>query len=546
MRKNKILLITSRSTTNSIQDSLAIPYGLYILKNHLNKNGVDCDVLDLDFKSESECINAVKNNNYDIIGISVTHWNMASDLDFLHTLKKIVKEMNKKTLFIAGGFSATLNSKEWLKCGFDLICVGYAEDALLKICENYSPDQNRKQLISFIKNIDGVAIQDENKNLIFKHSKPLTEKEFENKMFTLAMSMEIPYEEYWDFMRKRASGILSINKRSYVIENSRIYTSSKCLANCGYCCCPAFLSKAQNSSANLYMLSAKQIYELVIFHIRKYGARAFSINDDDFIIGNEAGNKRVTDFCDLIIEGKKKGEIPEEIKFSCQTRATDFIIKEGNKKIVNLPLIKKMAEAKFHNVSLGIETFSERLIKSPSINKPRAKSQDYHDVLQAMINSNLYPTINLIFGIPEEKPEELIETIQQTMKYIDKPCQISVATKLLAFPGSPLWNSKDYPTEDVVWENPETKEKIKIPIYYTPKDKQLSELIVRLEDDKIIEMANLRKKYNLNEYQFLPRIAIALCVFKIASKFLGYNDLYDQISQKLDELITGTFTKCME
>ena len=535
---NKVLLITSRSISNSIQDSLAIPYGLYLLKNHLNKNGAIYDVFDLGFKPESECLDKIKQGNYNIIGISVTHWNMVSDLDFLYTIKKIVNSAKKNTLLLAGGFSATLNYKEWLNCGFDLICVGYAEDTLLKICENYSSEKNKEELISFFGTLSGAAFKNLSGKAVFNHSKPLSKEDFEYKMFTSAMNIDIPYMEYWDYMNKRATGILSINKRSYVIENARLYTSSRCLANCGYCCCPAFLSVAQKTFANLYMLSAKQIYELVVYHVKKYGAKSFSLNDEDFLIGSKSGINRVMEFCDLIIQSKKNGEISEDIKFSCQTRASDFLIKDTNqKKIVNFPLIKKMTDAKFHNVSLGIETFSETMIKLPSINKPYACIEDYHHVLEAMMEVGLYPTINLILGIPEETPEGLISTIEQTIKYIDKPCQVSAATKMLSFPGAPIWNSKDYPTENIIWENPITKEKVSIPIYYKPQNKKIADLIESLEENKLSEIESLKLKYGLEKSQFVPRIAISLCTFKIIVKSLGYDELSIKISNKLEELI---------
>src|SRR5271157_5542438 len=499
---NKILLITSTSGLRTVQDSIAISYGLYLLKHNLNIHGIDCDVCDLELISESQCLDNVKNGTYNIIGMSVTHMNMQADLDFLHALKKTVSESERKCLFIAGGMSATLNYDAWLKGGFDVIFIGYAEETLLKVCENYSCGIDLNEFRSFLRKTDGVAFRDENGEVRFNPLKPLSRNDFEHQKYTLAMGMEVPYNEYWDFARRKWTEALLMNNRSYVIENARLYTSSNCLGRCGYCCTPLFLPASQKTAATQLLLSAEQMYNLVVHNVQKYKARSFSFNDEDFIGGNKIGIKRVMNFCDLIITSKRNCEIPEDVRFSCQTRASNFIIREPyNKTTVNVPLIRNMTEAKFHNVSLGIETFSERLLRSPSVNKLGVSISDYHIVLDAMIKYGLFPTINLIIGIPEETPEELIQTIEQTMSYVDKPCQISINSKMFSSPGAPIYGSKDYPTRDKTWEHPITKDIIKISDYYVPRDKRIAYLVEHLEDNTLLEIEDLKKRCNMGKSQ---------------------------------------------
>jgi radical SAM superfamily enzyme YgiQ (UPF0313 family) len=538
VNKNKVLLITSTSTSSTIQDSISISYGLHLLKNKLNRQHIECDIIDLEIMTENESLENVRVGMYNIIGMSVTHCNMKADLAFLHALKTTVNETKRNCLFIAGGMSATLDHQTWLRGGFDVICLGYAEETLVKLCETYSPSVDLEPFRLHLNEIDGVAFRDNNGGIIFNPSIPLSKEEFENKMYTLAMEMEVPYNQYWKFMKRKGTGSLSINNRSYVIENARLYTSSKCLAKCGYCCCPAFLPISQQTVAKSLMLSAEQVHNLVVYHVHKYKARSFSFNDEDFLIGNKQGINRAIMFCDLIMGSKRKGEIPEEIKFSCQTRASDFLKKDvKNKSVVNHRLIKKMADTKFHNVSLGIETFSERLIGCPSINKPKVSVRDYHNVLDAMMKQGLFPTINLIIGIPEETPTELINTIEETMAYVDKPCQVSVSTKMSAFPGAPISNSEDYPTHNIQWENPISKEIIRIPDYFIPRDKILAKMIESLEQDKLIELENLRKRHNMSQSEIIPRIGISLCTFSVIAKKLGCDVLNIKINNKIDQLL---------
>lgn len=534
----KVLLITSKCPSGEIPDSLAIPFGLHLLRHHLKKNGIDCDVFDHQLQPENLCVSDVEQGNYDIIGISVTHWNMASDLEFLWMLRNAAQKSGKNCLFIAGGFSATLNSSQWLECGFDGIILGYGEETLRKICERFG-DERVDHIWELFHELDGIAFHNEGRQVVFNPAKPLSKSEFEERMFVQTLEMDVPYNQYWEFMRQRATGILAMNRRSYVIENARLYTSSRCLANCGYCCCPAFLPTAQQSSAPVFMLSARQVQQLIIHHVHKYGARAFSFNDEDFLVGNRMGINRAIELCELIIQSKQKGEIPEDTKFSCQTRVNDFLTLGSNhKKSVNRQLLKAMSQAGFHNVSIGVETFSERLMKCPSVNKMRTTASDNCTVIDAMMEHGLYPTINLILVIPESTPDELIETIRQTLDYVDKPCQISVSNGMRAFPGAPIWDCEDYPMTGSMWTNPVTNQTTYIPVYYTPLNERMATLLSQLDNAARCELDNLKANNNWNESTLVPRITISLCAFMTISRILGESELLERINNKLQQLVS--------
>lgn len=534
----KVLLITSKCPTGEIPDSLAIPYGLHLLRHNLKKNGIDCDVFDLQLHSEQLLVSNVKQGIYDIIGISVTHWNMAFDLEFLYKLRGTALNSGKNCLFIAGGVSATLNCSQLLECGFDLICLGYAQVTLLKICERFA-NKRVGHIWELFHDLDGIAFHDEQGQVVLNPVKPLSKSEFEQLMFVQVMEMDLPYNDYWEFMRHRASGILTMNSRSYVIENARLYTSSHCLTNCGYCCTPAYLPTAQQSRVPLLMLSALRVQELIIHQVHKYGARSFSFNDDDFLVGNKMGINRAIKICEMIIESKRKGEIPEGTKFSCQTRASDFLIYDSNyKRSVNHQLLKAMLQAGFHNVSIGVETFSDRLLKYPSVNKRRDTNNGFHTVLHALIKYRLFPTINLILVIPESTPDELIETIRHTMDYVDKPCQISVSNAMRAFPGAPIWDSKDYPTAGTTWTNPITNQTTYIPVYYTPHDERMAALLSQLENASLAELENIKADNNWDDSLLIPRIVISLATFLAITKILEERELLQRIRNKLKKLIT--------
>jgi radical SAM superfamily enzyme YgiQ (UPF0313 family) len=537
LNKPQVLLVTSKSPIEEVPDSLAIPLGLQLLKHYLNKNDIECDVLDHQIHSEEFFVNKVEQGNYDIIGISVTHWRLVSDLNFLHKLKLATKKAGKRCLYIAGGMQATINYRQLLDCGFDLVCLGFADDNLLDICKRY-PHSREKQPFEIFGNLDGIAFLDGQGNVVFNPAKPLSAEAFEQYLFHYAMEMEKPYNEYWAFMRSRASAILHINRRSYVIENARLFTTNRCLANCGFCCCPKFLHTAQNSKAAFIALSASQVHQLILHDIQKYGARAFSFNDEDFLIGNTRGINRAIKICEMIIQSKKKGEMPEDIKFSCQTRASDFFDpKSKDGKSINYRLLSALSQAQFHNVSVGVETFSDRLLKCPSINKGNITSKDQHTVLHALIDYGLYPTINLILGIPEMTVEEMIDTVRDAMMYTEKPCQLSVASHMYAFPGAKIFGLKDYPTTDAIWINPITKERVNIPLHYTPHNEEVASFLGQIDSAAHAELEDFKSEFKLNNSLLIPRIVIALCTFRVIARRFEETELLRKINDKLDLLV---------
>lgn len=537
INKPNVLIFTSKVPSDEAPDSLTVPIGLYSLQHVLQSDGIRCDVIDHQLNAESDYLENVENGLYDIIGISVTHWQMQEDLSFLHDLKKACRKNNKPCLFVAGGIQATINYQQWLDGGFDLICLGYAEDTLLDVCHRVAGASS--PIYELFKDCGGVAFLNQDGQVVHNPSKPLTNQDFERIMFSNVMRMNLPYADYWGFIRKRASGILKANNRSYIIENGRLLTTSKCMAKCGFCCSPNFLQSAQGATARPISLSPEQFMELVVSSISKYGTKSFSINDEDFLIGNTYGIERAIAICDLIVAAKQKNDIPGDVRFSCQTRAHCFLSRNPDgSKSVNHRLMQALSRAGFHNVSIGVETFSDRLLKSPSINKGVA-SKNLHAVLHGLLENNLYTSINLILGIPESTVEELLETIRQALEYTDKPCQINLATRMLSFPGSAIFDSDKYPTFDTVFVNPGSNENVHIKKYYKQHDPEMESILNRVEAETPKALEKFKSEHNLGKSMLLPRLFISLTILLLIAKYANDDDLSKIISNKIEHFAAG-------
>jgi len=184
--------------------------------------------------------------------------------------------------------------------------------------------------------------------------------------------------------------------QKFFVKTVRLYTSSHCPWKCGFCSSHSFLrmsnatveqeekipKKPKNGelvSMNalattgsqphpVYRISPEQIYDIIVRHYDKYNPRVFLFNDDAFWDGNDRGFNHIMALCDLIIEGKRKGRIKQDIIFNCQAKVGDFIIKKPTRRLHD-ELIVKLKEAGFYHFGTGVETFAERLLMVPSINR---------------------------------------------------------------------------------------------------------------------------------------------------------------------------------
>ena len=559
-KKPRVVLFTSKCERGlRYEDSLAIPLGLHVLKTYLEKNGAQCDVCDLElsakvssiknppisYLTEDDYVKRIEAGYYDVVGFSPTHWNMQIDLEFIYRLRRANKKSPKQSLFIGGGHSATISHKDWLEYGLDLVLLGHCELTLLKVLERFV-ENNNDCSCDIYRDIKGVAFIDSSGKLIKNNQPQQTPEEFQYSNYNIMLEMDAPYKEYWDLIRSRSSNVLTANKRSYVIENARLYTSNRCLARCGFCSCVGFLPTAHGQGRGTFIgLSAKQIHELILHKVKSYGARAFSFNDEDFLVGNNVGEARIMDLCKLIIESKNKGVIPEEVKFSCQTRAGNFVIrgKNGAPNTLNHKLVAAMKSAGFHNVSLGVESFSERLMKVPSINKAGMTAENCKIVLEGFFEHGLYVTINLILLIPESEPEDLLNTLYTAMEYIDQPVQISTSNVMRMFPGAPIYSSNDYTTIDVNMKNEMNGKNIRIPVYCEPQNEIMRGLLKVLETQEEHEVKLFKTEKGLDQNYMAPRVVISLCLFRLVAKYLKDEKLLRLVNNKLDTLVNANSRK---
>ena len=210
---------------------------------------------------------------------------------------------------------------------------------------------------------------------------------FKELFFELPQKTKIPYNTFWDIL-KQHSATQTLGAAEFIYENVRVYTSSHCPRMCGFCNSGQYLKETtadendlminkkdegirfSSGTQKLVRLDAQEIMDLIMFYIKTYGANSFLFSDDDFALKGK--DNRTEEFCNLIIDSKKKGLMDKNISFHCQTHVSDWLLPD---KSPNIKLLKKVKAAGFKSISMGVETFTDGVINSKSINKQGYRSK---------------------------------------------------------------------------------------------------------------------------------------------------------------------------
>ncbi|MBL6935899.1 MAG: hypothetical protein ISR48_10860 [Alphaproteobacteria bacterium] len=565
-----VLLVMGYHETAKLNSTLAPPLGLYRLKHYLEKKGMSCDVLDLGLEASyvesgnmvdtysnfGKYRDLIDQGRYDVVGVSVDQENMNYNLLMLWDLHSQISKLDKKCLLIAGGQAATHDYEKWLTEGaLDAILFGFAENTLYELCLGLSqaPDDHISKIAA---NIDGIAFHDTDENIVRRPQRYLTEEEFHEYNFKGPIEMDIPYDKYWayastgrtDEKRNLTLTEKKSDRKEFHVEAVRLYTSSHCSWKCGFCNSQSFLNASGCGTHPVYRLTPEEIHELILYHVERYNPKVFVLSDDAFIDGSRQGERHIMGLCELIIESKKKGEIPPGVLFNCQTRINDFIT-EKPERVVNKPLIKALMEAGFHHFGMGVESFSDRLLHTDSLNKRATSANDANMVIAAQLEAGMSPQMNIILFIPETTVEELFQVMQATTGWILKGAQISLIPLMQPNPGSGIYEKIQKGISDIEiewgsWENPHNGRTVNWPLYCRPRDQKLAALIDKFELRDYQDMARFSKSESDKIMRSLswdtknvPRPIQALSVFITVSKLLNRDDMVEFFENAVETLL---------
>jgi len=262
-------------------------------------------------------------------------------------------------------------------------------------------------------------------------------------------------------------------------------------------------------------------------------------------VGSKWGLERLEKLCKMIIAAKADGRIENSARFICQARVADFMIRVNDPARnyrINTPLLDLMHQAGFNNIGLGVETFSERLLFAPSINK-RVSAHACHDVIHALLEREMAPQIYVIIGIPESTGEDLIQTMDAAIAYMDKGCDVGVVPQLRAYPGSPLMSDPDYQISFKSWTHPDSGQTFRIADLFIPTDPAMRIVAENIKQEALKELEAVVHEQGWDDTTIWPKPLIGVTAFLAAARLLERHDVYERYRAFVEKTIAETLKR---
>lgn len=289
-----------------------------------------------------------------------------------------IKKINKDIKIVFAGPQASLLSSETLDVFdfIDLIAVGEGEQNIISILDYFN---NKEE----IENVKGVCYRKQN-NIVCNEPSPLIYNLDKLPMIELDMGT-IP--------------------NNFYIESGR-----GCPYNCTFCSTKTFWKR------KVRLKSVHRIIEEVKYYTTKYNIKKIDFVHDLFT----ANKKHVLEFCNKLVD------LDMDIKWMCRARL-DTLDEE---------MVDRMAKSGCYKIGLGIETGSQRMQKE--INK-NLELSNFRDKMR-MINSYVPIQVCLIYGLPTERKEDLLQTMDLVRFCVEEMLvKIIQMNKCRCYPGSHMY-----------------------------------------------------------------------------------------------------------
>ena len=364
-------------------DSCTPPFGLMILGAILLKKGLNVQIIDCN--AERIPVSQVSNNlpqeKFDYIGVTATTALISNALE----IAAICRNTYPDAKIIMGGVHPTIMPEEVLRTGnVDFVIRGEGEETFPLLLDGGS-----------YSNISGIS---------YYHGSEINHNPVTSPPIDLDTS---PFPAYHLLPMEKYHTALGSSLRS---PNIGMIASRGCPGRCTFCYGHIFGRKIRFRSPAL-------LVEEIQFLQKNYGIREIAFYDDTFT----TFKKKVTEFCELIIEKNI------DLTWSCFSRVDT----------VDLSTLKLMKKAGCHQVSIGVESGDEQILKTikKKINLNQAK-----EMVDNCKKAGITVRACFMFGNPGETMESIRTTIDFSKKLNPDIVLYNITTP---FPGTEMYEYAD-------------------------------------------------------------------------------------------------------
>lgn len=352
------------------------PLGLLSISAYLEDQSIDHQLFDSTFFNETDWMNAVREQNPEVIAFYV---NLMTKVKVLQLIKKIKDQPDLKQIqFILGGPDVSYNWENYLNHGADFIVIGEGEQSMVELLDAI------KQKKDFSE-VSGIAFRDKAgqliKNTPRQKIKNIDELPLPNRK-KIDMS---PYLKVW----KTHHGKSALN----------ISTQRGCPYTCEWCSTAVYGQSYRRRNPKMVVDEIEQL-------ISDYGVESLWFVDDVFTVSH----KWIEQFANEMRERNL------QIPFECITRAERM----------DETVLKNLKYAGCFRIWIGAESGSQRIIDLMK------RQVDIRKVAEMM---HLTKTFEIETGtfIMLGYPTETIEDIERTIDYL-KVANPDYFTITLAYP----------------------------------------------------------------------------------------------------------------
>lgn len=351
-----------------------MPLGLALLGAILREKKYDVYCIDttVDYTSDDELKEKLKQDNPDIVGVSI----LSPMIDAARKKIKLIRETLPKAKVIAGGAHITYYPKDAFEHfpGIDLAFFGEAERSFPRLLEELKkekPDLSKVKGIIYRKG--GKVVQND--------PEPFIENLDE---------LPMPARDMFPVLKYKPSVT-----RYKQLPSTSMYVSRGCPFRCAFC--------TQTFGKKVRVRSAEKIFEEMMECYNRWGIRDFEFFDDSIAIHRP----NLIRLCSLLIESKIK------FTWSCQMRVV-----QTDEKILAM-----MKKAGCWNIRFGLESGVQRLLDY--ITKDQTIGQ-MTDAVNLCDKVGIIAYGGFIIGLPTETAEESWQTISYALSLPLSHCNFAI------------------------------------------------------------------------------------------------------------------------
>jgi len=378
----KVVLIPNPTPEDGVPEA-HLPVGILCVATVLSNAGVDVKILDVNAIASDETYqeipDAIVAEDPDIVGFST----MCTQYPMIVRWARQCRELRPGLKIIFGGPQATLSDRATLEAFpfVDLIVRGESELTILPVVKALSGHGD-------LHNVPGVTFRSP-QGIVRTPSPPLIRD---------LDSLPDPRYDLFPSM--------------HLLKNIFVEEGRGCPFDCSFCCTNRFWRRT------FRVRSVDHVIGLIKKLKAEYGIKRFTFLHDIFTLSRQ----RVVQFCQAV----KRENL--DIQWGCSSRID----------CVDEDLLRQMAEAGCASIYFGIESGSGRMQKSigKNLNLSRAI-----EIARYTTELGMHYTASFIMGFPDERPEDLEQTINLMMKlkYMPGKVQDIQYHRLYVVPGSRLF-----------------------------------------------------------------------------------------------------------